>query len=307
MHYVPRTYLKHFAREVINDDAPEYFIHTLNKENGSLKEINIKNICVETDMYKIESNNPEMRQLVERIYGKVFEDNYEELYNLLINENKSHITPEQRFTAIQFVISMYYRNNIWLNSQNHLWDETLEKIYYLCKANGKDSYMSGDQEVSIAGKTLEDLKKESRIENRSMSALVSMQAIFKLSKVRFQKDVICVTKINSPFEFLTSDNPVNARGEKSGYVMPIDPTNTFSIPINSQFLLLLRPWAGELDQNMIGRMDERALMAAVQSSVNNVYQNAQSTRFVLGSKTALEEYHRKPMGILPASDPDTEA
>lgn len=300
MHYVPQTYLKHFAREVIKDDKPEYFIHALNKENGSLKEINIKNICLETDMYKIESEYPEMRQIVETIYGKAFEAKYDVLYNLLTDDYKIQITPEQRLTAILFVVSMYYRNNFWLNGQNHLWDETLEKMYYLCKASGQNSYTSGGQEISIAGKTLGDLKKESRIENRSMNALISIEAIFNLAMIRFKKDVICVTKISDPFEFLTSDNPVNAKGVTSGHVIPIDPTNTFSIPINSQYQLQLRPWSDDLDQNMIGRMFESNMMAGVVSSTNNVYQAAQSSRFLLGSKAALEEYQKKPKGILPA-------
>lgn len=293
MHYVPRSYLKNFAVAKGN----EYYVHALNKTTNAVIELNIKNVCVETDLYKIESDNPAMRQLVENMYGKVFEEKYEELYNLLTDENIVSITTEQRLTAIQFVISMFYRHNMWLNGQNRLWDETLEKVYWLAKTNGKESFMMGDTEVSIAGKTLEELKMENRIENRTASALISMQTIFRLSRARLERDVICLIKVKRPLELVTSDQPVRVEHKEKGHIIPIDPDNTFSIPINPEYILQLRPWSHELDVNNIGRMEEGGLMAGVYSSMNNAFQGEAASRFVLGTKYAVESYQKKPMGI----------
>ena len=71
-------------------------------------------------------------------------------------------------------------------------DETLEKAYYLTKQSGQDSFFFDEQEISIAGKTLEELKKENRNKDRQMIAITGMQKIFGLTCLRVINDVVTV-------------------------------------------------------------------------------------------------------------------
>lgn len=50
-HYVPRTYLSHFALKNRN----EYQIHVMDKKTKNIFKTNIKNIAVEKDFYTVET------------------------------------------------------------------------------------------------------------------------------------------------------------------------------------------------------------------------------------------------------------
>jgi hypothetical protein len=292
MHYVPQTYLKHFAKEVIKGSEREYFIDCLTKDkNDEIKSINIKNVCLENDIYTLPGETTEQRLYLENMYRKLYEDDYDKLYTLLTNKNIEKVTPAQRYEIIAFVVSMFYRNNSWKNSHNKLMDETYSKVFSLARDNGQESFFMEEQEISIAGKTLEAFQKESRKEDRPMIALIQAQKIFQLIRIRLRNDVVTVVNIqNDSFDFVTSDNPVSCQGEPSQWTMPFDPNNTLSIPIDNKNLLQLRPWANQLDRNMLGRMSESSIVAMASTLINNNFQFNQAERFVLGNETGLKRF-----------------
>jgi hypothetical protein len=288
MHFVPRTYLKHFSVE----RNEEYFIHALSKNSGSKPfEINIKKICAEKNLYALKGSTETERQFLENMYDDLYEKNYDSIYNILTDETKHEVTPRERYSIISFVVSMFFRNNSWVNSHNNFMKDIYAKIYFLTKANGQDSFFFDEQEVSIVGKTLEEIQKENQKQDTPINALVAAQSIFQLIRLRVINDVVTVLKTSSNHEYITSDNPVtfNADDIKQRPI-PLDPTNTLSIPIDKNHLLQLRPWGHELDKTMLGRINNNSFISLLNVEINNQFQFKQSGRFVLGTKKGLENF-----------------
>jgi hypothetical protein len=295
MHYVPRIYLEKFAQE----RRGEYYIHALEKHTGKIFPPNIKNICVENDLYLLEGSTEKERQIIEKMYCQLFETGYNTIYKILIDATRDRITMEERYEIISFVVSMFYRNNIWNIGFNKLMNETLAKAYRLSKANGKEAFFFGEQEISIAGKSLEELQKRNRDKDRQMIALNNIQRIFELTRMRVINDVVTVVKTEDLL--VTSDNPVSFRGVDVNVTpIPIDPNNTLSLPIDDRHLLQLRPWGDKLENDitMLGRMPEFSIVSGAIAETNNQFQYRQTERFLLGTEAGIKGFQYDPTGEL---------
>lgn len=294
MHYVPQTYLKHFAKEVIKGNEKEYFIDCVPKNNieiGSIKSINIKHICLENDIYTLTGETEEKRMLIENLYKTLYEDDYDHIYSLLKDRNKDKVTPIERYKIISFVVSMFLRNTSWGNSHNKLMDDVYAKVFALAKNNSNTSFFMENEEISIANKTLEELQKESRLQDRPMIALIQAEKIFQLIRIRLQNDVITIINIkDNSFKFITSDNPVFCESDSTQINIPFDPNNTLSIAIDNKNLLQLRPWANELEKNMLGRIEAEHLIAMTSTLAYNNFQSKQANRFILGCEIGLKNF-----------------
>src|SRR5690606_21040087 len=153
----------------------------------------------------------------------------------------------------------------------------------------------------IVGKTLEELQKENRKQDRPMIALVTAQKIFELTRLRVLGDFVSIVKAKPGSEFITSDNPVTFKGKKTNQrPIPLDPTNSLWMPIDKDHLLQIEPWAGELDWKMLGRITSGILPDFV-VPMNNNFQLQQSGKFLLGTESGLKNFQTKPMGIIPTT------
>jgi hypothetical protein len=288
MHYVPRSFMKNFSVERNGN----YFINALSTEDGAKPfEMNTKRVCVQKNIYMLNGETEEQRQLIENLYNELYERDYDQVYKMLTDEKKHELVGTERYSIISFVVSLYYRNNSWVNGMNKFHDEIFERVYYATKANNQDSFFYGEEEISIVGKTLEDLQKENRKSDTPHMAIEAVRAMFKLIKLRLINDVITVVKSSSNHEYIISDNPVIARGEKPGqHIIPIDPTNTLSVPIDKNHLLQLHPWGEELDRRTLYHVTENTLMSAVNVMTNNHTQFAKAANFVLGTEAGLRDF-----------------
>ena len=304
MHFVPKTYLKRFAVERIKAGTKHYYIYALEKSNlnGKIEERNTRRICVEEDLYALPGATEEERMLIENMYRELYENGYDNLYKLMTDDKREIITAEERYAIVGFVVSMFYRNNRWNNFFNGMMDDIYERAYLLSKANGKDSFYFEDKEVSIVGKTLEQLKEENRNQDRPMIAVTTMQRILALIRLRVNNDFISIVKARGNFEFITSDNPVCFKGKNvNNRPVPFDPNNSLWLPIDNDHLLQVEPWADQLDWTMIGRMHEPPGFPGLIASMNNNFQFNQCEKYLLGTETGLKKFQEKPMGIVPVS------
>lgn len=295
MHYVPQCYLRYFAQE----RSGIYTIHALPKNGGEIFATNVKKICRETDLYTMPGATEQERQFLEKMYNDLYEVSYDTIHGMLTDKTKYTVTAKERYSIIGFVVSMFYRNIFWHTSFNNFLDQMLAHAYELAKLHGKDSFFFEDEEISIAGKTLEELQKDNKKQDRPLIALVTAQKIFQLIRLRLINDVITIVKARPGFEFLTSDNPVTIKpADIKHRLVPFDPSNTLSIPIDKNHLLQLRPWAKELDWNMLGRLNDGPFPGLL-TSMNNHFQNNQCERFLLGTEAGLKAFKAKPEGIFP--------
>lgn len=294
MHYVPKTYLKHFAREDATKGKPEYFISSIDKVTGKFKEINIVNLCVDKDIYRVNGKTEEERQVLEDMYRIMFEDGYDDLYRILTNDNIIFMTQSQRDSIINFVVSMFYRNKVWNDIYQHFMDGLFEKAFNVSKKNGQTSFFIEDEEISIEGKSLDDLKREYRKKDGPMGAMTSAHKIFQHARLRRIQDVISVTKLKCEHEYITSDHPVVCRNTPGIHTIPMDPDNRLSIAISNKYLLELIPMKDdEINFLMIGRMPTTSFMGSLSSATHNDAQIGQSDKFLFGSSNTIKGFKVK--------------
>ena len=81
-HFVPRTYLKHFSKQVGED----YLINVLPRletNEDKIFESNIQNICLQRHIYTLPGNTVEEKMLLEKFYSANYESQYDSIYSLL--------------------------------------------------------------------------------------------------------------------------------------------------------------------------------------------------------------------------------
>jgi len=301
MHFVPKTYLKRFSIEKMKAGTKEYYINALSKNNiqGNIESRNVRRICKEDDLYKLPGDTEDERMLIENTYKKLYEDGYDALYKLMIDETRDQITHEERYSIVGFVVSLFFRNNAWNTFFNKAMNDVYEKAYNLSKANGKESFYFEDMVISLTGKTLDELKQENKIKDTPMIAVTAIQRIFELVRLRVNNDFISIVKTRGDFEFITSDNPVSFKGKNvNNRPIPFDPNNSLWLPIDANHLLQIEPWASELDWKMIGRTKDLIGFPGLIPSMSNNFQFHQASEYLLGTETGLKRFQEKPLGIL---------
>jgi hypothetical protein len=300
MHFVPKTYLKRFSFEKMKAGTKEHYIYAIEKVRmkRSPEPRNIRRICSEENLYALPGETEEERQKLENMYNIIFEKDYEKIYNVLIDENRDALNAEERYCVISFVVSMFYRNNSWHNFHNKMLNDALERAYTFSKANGKDSFFFEEREISIIGKTLEELQQAERSQDQPLMATVAAEKIFQLTRLRVINDFVSVIKASDGFEFITSDNPVSSKPEDiNKWHMPFDPNNSLWMPIDNKHLLQLQPWADQLPTMSLGRIHDGPFPGLV-TSMSNDFQSRQSDKFLLGTQTGLHKFQVNPEGIL---------
>jgi len=295
MHYVPQCYLRYYSQERLG----QYYAHALSRSGGRIFETNISNVCAKRDLYSLPGEDEEQRQILEKMYNDLYEVGYDTLYNILTDQAKDHLTREEHYRIVGFVVSLFFRNYSWHTHNNRATDAIIERAYQLTKEREKESFYLEDQEFSILGKTLEELQAMVREKNRPMIAMQTALQIFQLIRLRIVNDHISVITASDGFEFITSDNPVTYKPVDVGLQPePMDPTNSLWVPIDNKRLITLHPWANELEGEVFGRMKDGPFRGTY-SSMSNHFQWQQSGQFLLGTKNGLQSFQDKPYGIVP--------
>lgn len=290
-HFVPRVYLKYFSTE----RGGEYFINALSKTTPTADKIfqpNIQNIALEKDLYTLPGDTVEERQLIENFYSDNFEAHYDRIYNILTDPQKTSVTDDERHLILSTVITMFYRTSKWINTHNDFMRRVIHDMFGLAKQAGTDYFMFEDEKISIANKTEEQLFNELKLENRPSQVMTQLQVAMRLIEVRSQRDGISIIKLNdgADNEFITSDNPVSYYRVGVNEIMPFDPMNVLSLPLDSKHILMLMPYADKETKNLIFRRTDSAMMSYTQKLTANFQQWRNGEKFIFGNDSALREY-----------------
>jgi len=115
-------------------------------------------------------------------------------------------------------------------------------MFSLCQQAGKDYFMFEGIKISIKDKTLEELLKEHKVENRPGQVITQLEVALKLIQVRVKSDNIFISKlVDDDCELITSDNPVVLQNIKGGPIAPFDPSNIMKLPLDKKHMLFLMP------------------------------------------------------------------
>lgn len=290
-HYVPRTYLKHFATERNGG----YFIKALpiaNFQADKIHEISVANVCLQKDVYTMPGETDEERMGLEKFYADNFESQYDTIYQLLTDPEKTTVTDEERTLIISTVVTMFYRTTKWISQHNEFMNRVFKQLFSVCKEKGKDYFIYEGEKISIADKTLEQLQNEYKVENRPAQVISQLKVALKLISIRSVRDGIYVSKImDDDCELVTSDNPVSYNNVGGGgHIAPFDPKNVLSLPLDSKHILSLMPYADEESKHFLIRNQISGKMCLTQKLTSNSQQSTNAERFMLGNESALLSY-----------------
>ncbi|CAN5451586.1 hypothetical protein BH10BAC2_BH10BAC2_33800 [soil metagenome] len=289
-HYVPQAYLKHFGFE---KEKNQFFVHRLRMPEmleTDIKDTHVKNVCVQNKLYTLPGATPQERNLVEDFYSDAYEKHYDSIYKKLVDATVDDINDENRRVIIGMVVSLFYRNPYWHDFHNKIISDMFERAFYLSKQNGKDSFFWNDEEISIKGKTVEEMKKEYNEENRPLLVITQTQAAINLLKLRLDSDGINITKTtDGNHQYLTSDRPVNIMDPDNKQLIPMNPLNFLTLPIDSNHLLSLIPGCHPTMRYKIIRdkSENFYLMLA-----HNIKHAQKANNFLFGSEVGLKTFAR---------------
>lgn len=289
-HYVPQTYLKHFAEH----RGEEHFIKALLKDETSdecIIESNINNICKQRDIYTLKGNTADERMLIESFYESNYERNYNKIYNILIDEKRDTISAEERKLIISTIITMLFRTTKISSIYNKFMDGVLESLYLSSKSRGKDFFFIEKQKVSIVGKTLEQIKRENKKESKPMIAITQLQVALRLIQLRIGRDSIMIIKLlDDNCEYITSDNPVTYSHLTDENSAPFDNDNLLNLPLDSKHLLSLIPDPNVDFKHRLFRVNKQGKLAFNSKLTSNYQQMKNAERFILGNDSSLKGY-----------------
>ena len=291
MHYVPRTYLKHFG----TTKGKNSFVHripVLNPAESEIREVDIKTICVEPNLYSMPGKTADERMLVEDLYSEIFEKKYDRIYKILIDPSVNEISEEDRALVISTVTSMYFRNNAWNIFINDFTSRIIESGYLKSKDLNKESFFINNEEIKIKDKTLEQIQEDYIKAGKATFNVTQFNQALKLLQIRQAGDVIMVMKLkDTDFEYVVGDHPVICYKGNEKIIAPIDPANTITMPLDGKHRLILRPLVEEESNKFqIYRIPGRSLLAKGDFILANFLQASSTSKSILGSKNGILQY-----------------
>lgn len=289
-HYVPRVYLKNFARK----KGTDYYVHVYDKIKDRYFETNIKNICSETNLYTLDENNEVAKHVltVEKIYSDFLEPIYAKAYRILTNEKIFYLNDLERVEILVGLFQFYYRNpNIFRESvEIHL--KNIETLYKESISKGKRGLTYLEEDFSFSEYTLE--KTQNYITNLLLKTFKEQHIIATSELGSFHEfTVIEVEKImDDSANFLTNDNPLFFQDILSQTKNPFLKSTEFIIPLDKKHVVKIYH-DNQKKMNFIYRC--RTLNGNVTLMNDDIYEK--STRFVIGDKETFENLN-KMKGLL---------
>lgn len=283
-HYIPKTYLDKFARE-----GKKYFqIHVCNKSKlDNIFPTGTHNICVKTNMYTLDADTEEERQVIEKFYGSAFEDRYNEIYQVITNDSVKKIDSEMRERIIGFVISLLFRTRKFQVTHNNLIERVIERSLELAASLNKNYFKLKDEVIVINGRTAGQIAKEINDRDKTSHILTQLNLALKLIELR-KNNRISVVKIESEWGFITSDHPVTLYDPESKITAPFSKNNLLSVPINSKYRIDIFPEDCKKGEEFISRISHKNWLAKGEVAINNRTQFLSCDEFLLGAKSDLE-------------------
>lgn len=233
-HYVPRAYLKNFAEK----RGSEYFVDVYDKHLKKIFNTNITNICAERHLYTLDDDSKINgdAMAIEKMFAVGFEPMYQGAYDILINDDITLITAEQRQEIVSSVIQLYTRNPriLKFSLDHHITQIQGAYADAIKEAKKGMTYLEEDYsfrewtEQAIVDHVTAQVTKGFKIGN--IHRLVEVGSFHEFAKLE-------VRKIKGPSTYFTSDNPLTAEDKVTQYAHPLDRSVEFTIALNPKYLL----------------------------------------------------------------------
>ena len=289
-HFVPRSYLKNFG--FTKKESTQIWACD-KKDDNRMFLSNIQNVALQKHFYTLSGDTREKRQIIEKFYADNIENDYNEVYQILIDPQKVKISEDERQKIIITILSIYYRNPIWLNKHNSVWESALTSSYSMLShpdCNEQRIGLPDGSYIDCEGKSLAEVIEEVRKDHHQKFLLEHLKYTFSLVRARLN-DNISVIKLGGDKEYITSDNPVIMNNINSSHIIPFNVENFIKLPIDPKHQLVIAPKSLSFkgDDNIFRRTDTENI-SHMERMIMNSQQYDNSLKQIFGTKSAIETY-----------------
>ncbi len=267
-HFVPQVYLSKFAHTTEKKGKKNRdFVSTYDKiENREEIKNDVKNICFKTKLYTVNSSKREERESIENFYANTIEKDYNKFYDLITDDNKVCISPQERELIILTIINLYLRNLYWFKVFNDFWTNLIKSHKH---SNPVNIYSeNGEILFPFETQNMNEIIATHKKENKQAFIQKHLKLTINLVKSHFS-DIIFVDTNKSDTGFITSDRPV----------ICTNISGSFRLPINKDYLLIIMPNTENVDYNpnIIIRNNP-----FINSRTRNLMQYENAERYIIG-------------------------
>lgn len=287
-HFVPRTYLKHFSE--INKQGKHQINVKHSKEDKPIYKTNIENVCHQNSLYTIDfpGATQEQRHSLDIFYERNFESDYDSVLELLLNDEITDISQEQKDLIIGTIISMYLRVAKWLNVSKENQKQSIDQLLQVAKEMNHYEVDLGNGETwDISGKSVEELLKELEAKRKLGFYYFQIESFNALIKKR-RFNSINVYKNAEDDEYITSDVPIVLNNGKQELVSEIDEHCHLSLHLSPKYCITIMPL--EEKEARISRFTMEPESSKLYSAINNDHQFRNSERYILGCERGIKNY-----------------
>lgn len=286
-HWVPRSYLNKFG---IERKPGQFQLHALLKEKRDISFLtSTDNLCVKGNMYTLPGETEEERQVIEKIYGDQWENEYPKVYDLITDDAITEIDDETRLLIIGTVTTLLFRTTKMQATEDRLMEQVFRAHLFHSKTTGDTLIDIEGTRIHTEGKSVDELVREYAKEGQAGKTIAQLTYAIKLALGR-RYDNIAVVKLNSDDNFITSDHPVGLWNQHGGILAPFSPSNLLSLPVNAKYRIDIVPSIAPQVRQKVLRLTHEGLMATGDALKNNQRQLEQCELYLLGDGPTLDSF-----------------
>ncbi len=238
-HFIPKSYLRNFS---ITQNQ-KHFVEVKLKDENAPKDslLSIRDICVDKNLYTLPNVDSDKKYSLEKYYAEKIDSVYPEVYELLTDPKKVHITPKERAHIIMTTMSLFFRTPKFLNLNERKTNTILD---YACKyhadRNGNVKFKFRDYDLAFHIDTIEEVRVNLKIKHKLDFLKEHLEAWQKFVEFKINAG-ITVYNIYEDLDLITSDNPVFMHSIVGNSFNVFDPTNIISLPLDNKHFLTIFP------------------------------------------------------------------
>ena len=284
-HYIPKSYLKNFA---LNQDD-KYFVEAKLIKEETIKPdlISIVDICVGKNLYTIPNVEGDDKYAIEKYYASEIDAVFPDIYELLINEEISQLTDEQRRKVILASLSLFFRTPKFLNLYAAQIDNMLTyAVQNHMDAEGRVTFKHDIYDLDFHISQVGEIREELNIQNKIAFLDNHLKDLHDFVEYKLKAGMMMIT-ITGEGNLITSDNPVIIRSNVNPDFDLFDPTNIIHLPIDNKHYLMIAPNSEDALPNSVFRTTNDDILFVLTNNLQ-VEQNAES--WIFGKPGTVKEH-----------------
>jgi hypothetical protein len=248
-HFIPRSYLNNFAES----KKDKRFVDAVDLNSKKKLYLSTKDICVKSGLYTLPKTGKGNPFFLENYYAEHVDGVYPEVYNLLVDKNKTSISNNQKHKVLNTLLSLYFRTPKFLNAHNNLIDRVIDRALELTDKEKEDIEIDFDgKPLKFKRGEIDGIKKKLREENRQIFLSTHFDVWHQFVTYKYQC-AMSVFEVEGDIDLVTGDNPVNIHSAVQNKFHLFDPTNIIQVPLDRRHFLFVFPNTEKSQINRINR------------------------------------------------------